>query len=273
MKRKNWAFIASAAVTLTCLTGCTVTNTLGPTNQGPSEDGTAISKGAEPSQGSALPRLSAKSTSGTSDKVDASKDQAETQAEPKAKSGSSEDRAPSEGTGKKVLKDPRAAAAAELQRVSPQEKGFIQAIDAAAGTDPRAVVEAGQEACQRLEYLKRVDSSVIVGALAGAEIPHAAEAIQTLCPDFSNELRRAKSGFADGPHKVGAKSTDTVILPGSYVAYGPTAQCTWSVTDATGATLEKGGAGVDDNFRMTVNKRAAKVQSTGCYAWLPAGES
>lgn len=267
MKLGKWGRVTLATLALTCLAACTTVDT-GLHEQGAqTTDRTVVTRGSSPSEGPGVDESSQKTPSSATSQSSPSRSNSTGE-----KTTSKADQK-AEVPSKKVLTDPKKAAAAESDRVTTPEKRFIDTVDAVEGTDPNAVAEAGHEACQRLEFLKKADSSVIVGALTSGEIPYADEAIRSLCPDFSAQLRLAAAGFTDGEFKVGPKPADKIIVHGSYVAPAPTSQCTWSILDAKGSTIESGGSGIDEVFKMKVDKRASTVQSTGCYAWLPDGAS
>ncbi|MDT0306224.1 hypothetical protein RM780_04510 [Streptomyces sp. DSM 44917] len=56
------------------------------------------------------------------------------------------------------------------------------------GTDPGAILELGNEACDRVGYLQRHDPDGVAEAVADGEVPGAAEAIPHLCPEFADLL-------------------------------------------------------------------------------------
>lgn len=49
--------------------------------------------------------------------------------------------------------------------------------------DPAAVLQSGEEACQRIERTAKRDKDAAVGALVAGEIPGAKDAITFLCPE------------------------------------------------------------------------------------------
>lgn len=59
------------------------------------------------------------------------------------------------------------------------------------GTDPAAVLQAGQEACSRIKSTAELDRKAAVSALKNGEIPNAVPAVQHLCPTLRPLLRDA----------------------------------------------------------------------------------
>lgn len=144
------------------------------------------------------------------------------------------------------------------------------------GTDPDAVLEGGQEVCERLTRTAKVDPDAAASAIVSGDISlsGATAAVTALCPGQKPELTAARHGFADGLFTV---SADPVpgrgVAPGSYRAPTPSASCSWQVAGAKGKVLAKGSAGSAAKARLTVPAGAVSVRSTGCYAWLPATTS
>lgn len=60
------------------------------------------------------------------------------------------------------------------------------------GADPAALLEVGEEACQRIGYLDRHDRGGAVEALRDGEIPGAEEAVEHLCPEYRPLLKEAR---------------------------------------------------------------------------------
>ena len=59
------------------------------------------------------------------------------------------------------------------------------------GTDPAAVLKAGQAACSRIKSTAELDRKAAVSALKSGEIPNAEPAVEHLCPTFRPLLRDA----------------------------------------------------------------------------------
>jgi hypothetical protein len=136
------------------------------------------------------------------------------------------------------------------------------------GTDPVAVLEGGQEICDRLARTAAVDEGAAASALVTGDISldGAAAATRTLCPAQQGVVDAARHGFGDGTFAVAAKAVPgKAVAPGRYRAPHPSPSCTWRVTDAHGGTLSSGAAGQP---ALTLPAAARGVTSTGCYAWL-----
>lgn len=182
---------------------------------------------------------------------------------------------------KEALQDPKQAASAEKKRLSKKEQKFIENAEKSLADDsedeelpaidPRAVAEGGEATCQRLEFLEKADPTAVPGVLASDELSNAEAAISILCPEFSEDLQLSAAGFADGQFKVGKKQSSGAVAEGTYVARTPGEGCTWTVRDKGGAVISSGGIGNKEDFKMIVEKSAKKVESAGCYAWLPTG--
>ncbi|WP_405709086.1 MULTISPECIES: hypothetical protein [unclassified Streptomyces] len=132
------------------------------------------------------------------------------------------------------------------------------------GMDPAAVLQTGQETCDRLRFLVKADRDVAVGAIVTGELADAWPAVEHLCTQHRDLLREAARGYADGTYG------NEQIRPGRYRDVSPTGGCTWRITGADGRTLASGSAG--KRTTITVPRQAGAFTSTGCYAWLPEGD-
>lgn len=133
------------------------------------------------------------------------------------------------------------------------------------GTDPVAVLEGGQEICDRLTRTAKIDRDAAAGAIVTGDISMsgAAAAVHSLCPDQRSVIDAAARGFADGTFTVAAKAVPgTSVAPGTYHAPHPSRTCTWRVTSGNGTLSAGSGA------RLTVPAAARGITSSGCYAWL-----
>jgi hypothetical protein len=137
------------------------------------------------------------------------------------------------------------------------------------GTDPAAVLEGGQEICDRLTRTAKIDKDAAASAIVTGDISMsgAAAAVGALCPGQQPVISAARHGFGDGTFTVAAKAVPgRSVAPGTYRAPNPSPSCTWRVTGANGATLTSGGGA-----RLTVPAAARGITSSGCYAWLASG--
>ncbi|MEV0490117.1 hypothetical protein [Streptomyces atratus] len=134
------------------------------------------------------------------------------------------------------------------------------------GMDPAAVLQTGQETCDKLSYLVKVDKDTAVAAIVTGEVAGAKPAVAHLCPGHQDLVDRAALGYADGTYK------NQQIRPGRYYAVTPTKSCTWQVTGAGGKNLTSGTSGSGKRVGITVATTARAFTSTGCYAWLPEGD-
>lgn len=134
--------------------------------------------------------------------------------------------------------------------------------------EPAAVLEIGEEACQRIERTAKRDKDAAVAAVVSGEIRDATDAITHLCPKQQPVLDAAEGGYPD--------STHADPEPGRYrtVSAGP--GCVWTVTDTKGKELaagpgpDGGGGGGEGEHPLTIPSGAAEFTSSGCYAWLRA---
>ncbi|OIJ88264.1 hypothetical protein [Streptomyces colonosanans] len=129
--------------------------------------------------------------------------------------------------------------------------------------DPAAVLQVGQEACQRIERTAAHDKDAAIGALIAGDVPSADDAITQLCPKQKPLLSAAATGFADGTRKKPA--------PGTYRALTTAEGCTWKALGAGDKVLAS-GPGPDGTKKVTAKIPAGTrtFVSSGCYAWLPA---
>ncbi|WP_326700465.1 hypothetical protein OG909_26125 [Streptomyces sp. NBC_01754] len=135
------------------------------------------------------------------------------------------------------------------------------------GMDQAAVLQSGQETCARLRYLVKADRDIAVGAVVAGEIANAAPAVAHLCPQHRKLMDEAALGYPDGTH------TGTALRPGRYRALSPTKDCAWRLAGAKGEELAAGSSGTGRPVSLTVPAPARAFTSTGCYAWLPEGET
>ncbi|WP_433889062.1 hypothetical protein [Streptomyces sp. CA-111067] len=144
------------------------------------------------------------------------------------------------------------------------------------GTDPVAVLEGGQEICDRLTLTVAVDPDAAATAILTGDISRsgATAAVRSLCPQRQPVIDAADHGFGDGTFTVSAKAVPgTSVAPGGYRAPHPSAVCNWRVTGAGGTVLASGpGTGSKPGpATMTVPAAARGITSSGCYAWLASG--
>lgn len=59
------------------------------------------------------------------------------------------------------------------------------------GTEPAAILEAGQAACDRIRTTAGADREAAVSALRSGEIANAEAAVEHLCPKYRPLLRAA----------------------------------------------------------------------------------
>lgn len=135
------------------------------------------------------------------------------------------------------------------------------------GMDPAAVLQTGQETCDRLRYLVKADRDIAVGAIVSGEVADAEPAVTHLCPQHQALIDEAALGYADGTHKGDG------LRPGRYRAPSPTKACSWQVAGAGGKQLASGSSATGGQVEITVARAARTFTSTGCYAWLPQGDN
>lgn len=134
------------------------------------------------------------------------------------------------------------------------------------GTDPAAVLEVGQESCDRIASVAKRDPDAAASGIVLGQITGAHDAVATLCPAQRPVLDRAERGFPDGTFTVGTRTATAtgVVSPGRYLVPGATKACSWRLTAANGSSTS-GTAGA-----VTVPAGARGFTSTGCSVWLPA---
>ncbi|MEU3060781.1 hypothetical protein AB0P12_06280 [Streptomyces subrutilus] len=131
--------------------------------------------------------------------------------------------------------------------------------------DPAAVLQTGQEACQRIERTAKRDKDAATGAVITGEIAGARDAVDLLCPEQKPITAAAAKGFAEGPR--------TSPAAGSYRALTQAAGCTWEAKGKDGGILASGPETppkAGDKIVATIPAGAAAFNSSGCYAWIPA---
>jgi hypothetical protein len=129
------------------------------------------------------------------------------------------------------------------------------------GTDPAAVLQLGQETCDRIARVAEVDKDAAIGGIITGQIGGAKGAVTHLCPDQEDVLKAAETGFADGSYTVGGKAkAGSVIVPGTYRALTPTKDCTWTAGTKTGTA-----------HKVTVTAGTKTFDSRGCFAWAREG--
>ncbi|MEU9700534.1 hypothetical protein [Streptomyces sp. NPDC047981] len=130
-------------------------------------------------------------------------------------------------------------------------------------TDPAAVLQTGQESCQRIERTAKRDKDAAIGAIVAGDIPDAEAVITHLCPAQQPLLAAASTGFGEG----------TVEAPkaGSYRALTTNPACAWQALGADGKVLASGPApGAQGPVRANVPAGTKEFTSSACYAWVPA---
>ncbi|MFD9409521.1 hypothetical protein ACFWBN_21225 [Streptomyces sp. NPDC059989] len=147
---------------------------------------------------------------------------------------------------------------------TPQEKKYLSGR-VPEKMDPAAVLQGGQESCQRVERTAKRDKDAATGAVITGEIPGAKDAITHLCPAQQPILAAAEKGFPEGPRQSPAA--------GTYRALTQATTCTWEAKGKDGATLAAGPETPPkpgDKITATIPSGTAEFTSTGCYAWIPA---
>ncbi|MFI6646860.1 hypothetical protein ACIBI8_04420 [Streptomyces sp. NPDC050529] len=135
------------------------------------------------------------------------------------------------------------------------------------GMDPAAVLQTGQETCDRLTYLVKVDRDTAVGAIVTGEIADAKPAVEHLCVQHKDLVERASAGYADGTYE------GKQLRAGRYRDVTPTRTCSWQITGANGKDLASGSSDDGKRTAITIPQAARAFTSTGCYAWLPEGDN
>ncbi|MFF9921769.1 hypothetical protein ACF1HG_30090 [Streptomyces globisporus] len=133
------------------------------------------------------------------------------------------------------------------------------------GMDPAAVLQTGQETCDKLRYLVKGDRDTAVGAIVTGEIPDAKDAVAGLCTQHQALVDEAAYAYPDGKHS-GKK-----LRPGVYRSASPTTGCSWQIAGAGGKELASGASDTGKSRKITIPDSAVTFTSTGCYAWLPEG--
>ncbi|MGW7441211.1 hypothetical protein [Streptomyces sp. NPDC054849] len=131
--------------------------------------------------------------------------------------------------------------------------------------DPAAVLQTGQDACQRVERTAKRDKDAATGAVITGEIAGAKDAITHLCPEQKPILAAAEKGFAEGSRKAPAA--------GSYRALTQALNCTWEAKGKDGSILASGPETppkAGDKITATIPAGTTEFNSSGCYAWIPA---
>ncbi len=131
--------------------------------------------------------------------------------------------------------------------------------------DPAAVLQTGQETCDKLRYLVKADRDTAVGAIVTGEIPDAKDAVAGLCTQHQALVDEAAYAYPDGKHS-GKK-----LRPGVYRSASPTTGCSWQIAGAGGKELASGASDTGKSRKITIPDSAVTFTSTGCYAWLPEG--
>ncbi|MDX6312210.1 MAG: hypothetical protein QOF84_1273 [Streptomyces sp.] len=125
------------------------------------------------------------------------------------------------------------------------------------GTDPAAILQLGQETCDRIAEVSKVNRDAVIGAIITGQITGAKGAVTHLCPQQASILAAAEAGFADGSYKVGTKAVaGSVIVPGTYRALTPTKNCNWAAVGKNGTA-----------HKVTVTAGSKTFSSSGCFAW------
>ncbi|MFD3541282.1 hypothetical protein ACFWUQ_17545 [Streptomyces sp. NPDC058662] len=161
-----------------------------------------------------------------------------------------------------VLPDPQLTP--KTGSFTPQEKKYLSGR-VPEKMDPAAVLQTGQEACQRVARTAKRDKDAATGAVITGEITGAKDAITHLCPEQKPILAAAEKGFPEGPR--------TSPAAGTYRALTQAADCTWEAKGKDGTPLSSGPekpVKAGDRITATIPAGTAEFNSSGCYAWIPA---
>ncbi|MGW7428266.1 hypothetical protein ACWGIN_01825 [Streptomyces sp. NPDC054861] len=130
-------------------------------------------------------------------------------------------------------------------------------------TDPAAVLQTGQESCQRLERTAKRDKDAAVGAIIAGDIKDAEATITHLCTAQKPLLATAATGFPDG--------TEKSPEAGTYRALTTDPACSWRALGDGGKVLASGPPlGSEGQVKAKIPAGTEEFVSSGCYAWLPA---
>ncbi|MFE0630084.1 hypothetical protein ACFW3D_24350 [Streptomyces sp. NPDC058864] len=175
-------------------------------------------------------------------------------AEPATPTDPASDAVPS---GPKVPEDELTPATGSFTK---KEKGYLSGR-VPKGTDPAAVLQLGQETCDRIARVAEVDKDAAIGGIITGQIGGAKGAVTHLCPAQQDVLAAAETGFADGSYTVGAEAkAGSVVAPGTYRALTPTEDCTWTAGTKTGTA-----------HKVTITAAVRTFDSRGCFAWAREG--
>lgn len=92
------------------------------------------------------------------------------------------------------------------------------------GMDPAAVLQTGQETCDRLTYLVKADREVAVAAIVTGELADAKPAVEHLCTQHRELVREAARGTRTartGTSSSGRAATTTSPPPGTAPGRSP----------------------------------------------------
>jgi hypothetical protein len=129
------------------------------------------------------------------------------------------------------------------------------------GTDPAAVLQLGQETCQRLTEVAKTSRDAAIGGIITGQIEGVKGATDHLCPKDAPLLDAAERGFADGSYTVASTAkAGSRITPGTYRALTPTKSCSWQAGSRRGTA-----------HTVTITRATGTFTSEGCFAWAPAG--
>jgi len=162
---------------------------------------------------------------------------------------------------------PTAPNTSQLRKnLSAPQRRYV-ARNADPGIDAEAILQSGEDACQRMSIAAAASGTTAVAvALVSGQIKNGREAIRYLCPSLKPALSKAEGGFPDGTYVVGTKLRAGHEVPaGRYAVPQPPPGCVWSVTRADGTVVAESKAG---SLTGATLKRSQRLTSTGCGAWL-----
>lgn len=150
-------------------------------------------------------------------------------------------------------------------------------LHAEAGTEPRGGLASGRSdgrtMCTMLRNGFGAEPAGATGLLTNLKPPGGGEldepAIAAFCPEFSEPLRIARTGFGEGAWLVGpdilAGQYRTFVEPGT----SGTTDCYWERTSGSGRTLANDFVSLaPDGVTVAINDGEGFV-SRGCGGWLP----
>jgi hypothetical protein len=166
-------------------------------------------------------------------------------------------------------------------QVPPKEAAYVEAVRAAVSpedllaSDDLSILNTGRTTCglyprtetgevDENDFTDHGDPSSVDEFIESPPDKAAQLAVKHLCPKYLPVLKRAKSGFAEGPHDVGKD-----VKPGTYRTTSRVTDCYWERSTRSGQRLANDFiTNAPGGVTVTIAATDGGFTSQGCGDWV-----